>query len=94
MPMQLSDLGGLPPTLNTEQAADLFGVGVDHLWKLAREGRAPVEPLRLGRALRWSTAACLRSVGIEFERDDAEPATGSASITTLRKAAGRGRSPR
>ncbi len=63
--MRIEDLPSLPPTLLTAQAAEVWGVGVDHLWKLAREGGAPVEPLRLGHALRWPTVAVLRSVGVE-----------------------------
>lgn len=43
------------PTLTTAEAAELLGVSADLLWKLARNGGAPVEPLRLGRALRWPT---------------------------------------
>jgi predicted DNA-binding transcriptional regulator AlpA len=57
----------LPVSLDTEQAAALYGVSRDHLWKLAREGRAPVEPLRLGRALRWPRALVLASLGLDGE---------------------------
>jgi predicted DNA-binding transcriptional regulator AlpA len=54
----------LPPTLATGETAELYGVSRDHLWALAREGRAPVEPLRLGRTLRWPTALVLESLGL------------------------------
>jgi len=74
--MRLADLGDLPPTLSTEQAAEVLGCGVDHLWKLAREGGAPVEPLRLGHRLRWPTVAVLRSIGIDPEVGEVQaPAT-------------------
>ncbi len=69
--MQLGDLGGLPAVLTTEQAAEVYGCSVDHLWQLARERRAPVEPLRLGRALRWPTTLVLRSIGVEAADADA-----------------------
>jgi excisionase family DNA binding protein len=99
--MRLSDVGSLPPTLSTEQAAELLGVGVDHLWRLARDGEAPVTPLRLGHRLRWPTSSLLRLLGMDGPpepgdpmavppRDDAEASDASASITTLRRTAGRG----
>ena len=72
--MNLSDTENLPTTLSTRQAAEIWGVGVDHLWRLAREHRAPVEPLRLGTALRWPTLAVLRSVAIDASREPASRA--------------------
>jgi hypothetical protein len=54
----------LPAALTTEQTAGLYGISTDLLWKLAREGRAPVAPLRLGRALRWPRNLVLESLGI------------------------------
>lgn len=64
--MQLADVASLPPTLTTAQAAEMLGVGRDHLWKLAREGTAPVDPLRLGSSLRWPTAKLAALLGVEF----------------------------
>lgn len=64
--MQLADVAGLPPTLTTEQAAEMLGVSKDHLWKLAREGTAPVEPLRLGASLRWPTARLADLLGLDL----------------------------
>ncbi|MDP9334302.1 MAG: helix-turn-helix domain-containing protein [Actinomycetota bacterium] len=63
--MTRDELMRLPIALDTATAADLYDVSPDHLWKLAREGRAPVEPLHLGRALRWPRASVLRSLGID-----------------------------
>lgn len=68
---RLAWLGDLPPTLSTEEVAGMFGCGVDHLWRLAREGSAPVEPLRLGRKLRWPTAKVLASLGLDPETGEA-----------------------
>lgn len=65
--MNLGDLASLPPTLTTEQAAPIFGCGVDHLWKLARDGKAPVEPLRLGNKIMWPTARVLAAIGLDPE---------------------------
>ena len=65
--MRLADVGNLPATLTSIQAAELLGVSVDHLWSLARSGEAPVEPLRLGRAYRWPTARLLALLGLDVE---------------------------
>jgi predicted DNA-binding transcriptional regulator AlpA len=66
------DLEGLPAALDTETTAALYGVSSDHLWKLAREDRAPVRPLRLGRALRWPKALVLESLGLDGEESRVE----------------------
>lgn len=81
--MRPAELADLPPTLDTSAAAELFGVSTDHLWALAREGRAPVEPLRLGRTLRWPTAKVLAVLGIEPDgRDGARAMSPGPSATT------------
>ena len=45
------------PTLTSAEFAELLRVPVAQIWKLAREERAPVAPIRLGRSIRWPTAA-------------------------------------
>jgi predicted DNA-binding transcriptional regulator AlpA len=55
----------LPPTLNTEQASQLLGVCRGALWAAARDGDAPVEPIRVGRALRWPTRPILDLLGLD-----------------------------
>lgn len=82
--MNLADVHHLPPTLSTHQAAELLGVGVDHLWRLAREGTAPVEPLRLGRALRWPTPPLLHLLGL------ADPSGESSATPDLKSVGDRG----
>jgi predicted DNA-binding transcriptional regulator AlpA len=79
---RLQWLGDLPATLSTEEAAGLFGCTVHTLWKLARAGTAPVEPLRLGRAVRWPTLAVLHSLGIDPE---AGPAPASAEVVPIHR---------
>lgn len=64
----IGEATNLPAVLTTEQAADLLSVSTDHLWALARERRAPVEPLRLGRSLRWPTAPLLAVLGLDDAR--------------------------
>jgi hypothetical protein len=80
--VRIADLSSLAPTMSTAEAAEVFGVHVNHLWKLAREGRAPITPLKLGHALRWPTLAVLRCVGVEPGEEDAEPG-GSAPVVPL-----------
>lgn len=67
--MRWADAADLPPVLTSEQVAEILGVGVDHVWAMAREGTAPIEPLRLGRSLRWPTAPLLQLLGIQPERE-------------------------
>ncbi len=82
----ISDVGTLPAVLTSDEVAPLLGISVDHLWALAREGCAPVEPLRLGRALRWPTAPLLTLLGLSQNAD--EPSVGSeGSVTDLIDAA-------
>ena len=53
------ELDTLPPVLTAHEFARLSRTSVDHVWKLAREGRCPVEPLHMGRTLRFSTKQVL-----------------------------------
>lgn len=80
--MILADLDALPATLNTSQAAELLGISRDHLWALARAGDAPIEPLRLGRALRWPTARLAALLGIEPTCDNAAGCVPAALAST------------
>lgn len=73
----------LPRALTTQQAAELLNCSPDLLWKLARNGTAPVEPIRLGRALRWPRNALLELLELDPVRDDAGPTKPGASITLL-----------
>lgn len=59
------DVGSLPPTLDTAAVADLLGVNRETLYDAVRAGASPVTPLRLGRCLRWPTAAVLVLLGID-----------------------------
>lgn len=60
----LADLDSLPSALTSEQAAELLGMSRGALWAAARDGDAPVEPYRVGRALRWPTAPILALLGL------------------------------
>lgn len=64
-----------PPTLPTNEAAAILGTTADTLYTLVRQGKAPIEPLRLGTKLRWPTRPLLRLVGLEDEID--VPGSGS-----------------
>lgn len=63
------DVGNLPPTLSTAQAAELLGISVDLLGDLARADAAPVAPLRLGRRYRWPTARLFELLGLDTALD-------------------------
>ena len=65
--MTLDEIRQLPPTLTDAQAAKVLGCSAWTLGQLAREGRAPVKPLDLGRLRRWPTIPILRLVGIDPE---------------------------
>lgn len=55
----------LPPVLTTQEVADLTRSTPGHWWKMAREGTAPITPLRLGgRQIRWPTAPLLVALGL------------------------------
>jgi hypothetical protein len=78
-------IGGLPPTVDTHKAAVLLGISKDLLYELQRRGEAPVEPLRLGRRLRWPTARLLDLIGLEcFAAPELEPTgeDGAERVTT------------
>lgn len=78
--MPLPDfLDDSPPTLSTEQAAELLGVSRGALWAAARDGDAPVPPIRVGRCLRWPTRPVLVALGIE-QSDDSAPTPGLAAV--------------
>lgn len=67
-PLTVADLVSLPieelpPTIDSALAAEAFGVSYWHLLNQAKAGTAPVTPLRLGRNIRWPTAAVLRALG-------------------------------
>jgi excisionase family DNA binding protein len=83
--LAIDDVANLPAMLTTREAAELLGVGVDHLWALAREGTAPVQPVKLGRILRWPTGTLLALAGLDgpspppSTRNEASCSTAEAS---------------
>jgi predicted DNA-binding transcriptional regulator AlpA len=82
----IAEIGTLPTVLTSEETAELLGVSVDHLWALAREGTAPVEPLKLGRSYRWPTARLLALLGLGPDTDE-PPVDAGGSVTDLVDAA-------
>ena len=67
--MRLAELAELaqdmPPTLDAETVAGLFGQGTDSLYDQVRAGTCPVTPLKLGRRYRWPTVKILEALGVE-----------------------------
>jgi hypothetical protein len=63
--LTLGDLRDLPPTLDGHQVAEILGCSYWSLLEQVKAGTCPVEPLRLGRSLRWPTVAVLRLIGVD-----------------------------
>ncbi|WP_298800155.1 DNA-binding protein [Pseudonocardia sp. 73-21] len=58
-------IGDLPATLDVGQVANLYGMSTWALYEAVKTGKVPVQPLRVGKKLRWPTALVLRSLGID-----------------------------
>jgi hypothetical protein len=80
-----------PATLSTIEAAAWLGCSPERLQAERGSGRLPVEPLSLGRRLRWPTVLIARAVGLETEIVLPEPA---GSPPNGARSAGRARSAR
>ena len=63
--LTLENLRNLPATLDARQVADVWGCSPWAVYQMVRAGDVPVQPLRLGRKLRWPTSLVLRSVGLD-----------------------------
>ena len=64
---EAAELHDLPPTLDGHQTAEIFGCSYWSLLEQVKTGTSPVEPIRLGRNLRWATVAVLRVVGVDAD---------------------------
>lgn len=51
-------------TMSTHEAAELFCCSAERLQQERGRGTLPVEPLRLGRRLRWPTVLVARALGL------------------------------
>lgn len=56
-----------PLTLSTDEAAGFLGCCVDRLYQERGNGTLPVEPLKLGKRLRWPTLKVAESLGLAVE---------------------------
>lgn len=63
-------------TIGAEEMAEAFGCSTWQVYELVKRGECPVEPIHVGRKLRWPTAAVLRKLAIE---PSASSEVGSAS---------------
>lgn len=59
-------------TMSTAEAAELLGCSVERLQQQRGQGTLPVEPLQLGKRLRWPTLLVAQALGVELQ----EPAAG------------------
>lgn len=56
--------GGLPATLDVKGCARLAGVHPETVYESLRNGTFPVQPIRIGRTVRFSTMRVLENFGI------------------------------
>ena len=56
-----------PATFSTVEAAAWLGCSPERLQAERGTGRLPVEPLALGRRLRWPTVLIAKAIGLETE---------------------------
>lgn len=52
-------------TMSTAEVAELFGCSPERLQSERGQGTLPVEPLQLGRRLRWPTVLVAAALGLE-----------------------------
>lgn len=67
--MSTIDLANLPPTISVAEFAELFGVSYWTVLRAVKTGTCPVQPLRLGRSLRFPTAHVLNVLGTQNHED-------------------------
>ena len=53
------------PYFTQTETAALFHYSLDHFRKMVREGRAPVEPVRIGGRWMFQREAVIRALGTE-----------------------------
>ena len=61
--VKLADVGDVPVVLDAEQLAELAGVSAWSIYEGVRRGDSPFAHVRVGRTIRFSTAAALRVLG-------------------------------
>lgn len=54
-------------TMSTVEAAELLGCSPERLQQQRGKGTLPVEPLQLGRRLRWPTLLVAEALGLEMD---------------------------
>jgi len=55
----------LPPTLNADEVAQVWGISRWCVYQAHKAGTLPVQPLHLGRLLRWPSIDVYASVGLD-----------------------------
>lgn len=59
-------------TMSTGEAAELLGCSPERLQQERGKGTLPVEPLQLGRRLRWPTLLIAEALGLALESPGAQ----------------------
>jgi predicted DNA-binding transcriptional regulator AlpA len=78
--LSIAEVESLPVVLTSGELARFLGVSEDHVWSMAREGTAPIQPLKLGRVYRWPTARLLTLLGLGPDADE-PPVDAGGSVT-------------
>ncbi len=66
-------------TMSTAEAAELLGCSVERLQQQRGTGTLPVEPLQLGRRLRWPTLLVAQALGVELDDRSGRVSNGRTS---------------
>ncbi len=59
-----AEAASLPPSIGVAKVAELYGVGRWAIYENVANGTLPVQPIRVGRSLRFATASVLETLGI------------------------------
>jgi len=78
-------------TMSTAEAAGLLGCSAERLQQQRGTGTLPVEPLQLGRRLRWPTLLVAQALGVELDDRSSRVPNVRASAGTVLEASNRKR---
>lgn len=63
-PLTLQEVLALPVLITTPQAAAALGISVSHAYRATAAGDFPLEPIRIGRVIRYRRTDLLNLLGI------------------------------
>lgn len=63
-PLSPAEILGLPASVDTYTVAAALGVSASHVYREVAAGTFPIEPLRIGRSLRFRRSDVVRVLGL------------------------------